>query len=156
MISSSINFRIYISVSYKPIMKAINLIIEIYLEIHVSFKKFKGSEGVIFVNDDIIRKIVSIDREAENFRRTKDEFLKRKKKELQEEVEAIKIEAQKKIELEKKRISEESLHNTELEIEKIRHQGILRMSKLESDFNNVRQCIEEEAFNKLIKSFEDV
>lgn len=156
MISSSINFRICISVSYKPIKKAINLIIEIYLKIHVSFKNPKCSEGVIFVNDDIIRKIVSIDREAENFRRTKDEILKRKKKELQEEVEAIRVETQKKIELEKKIISEESLHNTELEIELIRREGILRMSKLESDFNNVRQCIEEEAFNKLIKSFEDV
>lgn len=106
--------------------------------------------------EDTIKRIISIDKEADNFRRINDEILVKKKRELQSEIKKITEENSRFIEAEKKRINEEEMKKAENEIEKLRVNEEEKIQRITTAFNNIKKGIIEETFNKLIHSFEEV
>jgi hypothetical protein len=106
--------------------------------------------------EETIKKMISIDKDAENFRRINDEILTRKRKELQSEIKTIMDDNFKLIEEEKIRIWKEEMYRAEQEILKIQAMEEEKIQRITASFRETKSVIESKVFDRLINSFEQV
>lgn len=106
--------------------------------------------------EETIKKIIAIDKDAENYRKINDEILARKKKDLQNEMKVISenniVLIQEKI----RRIWEEEMNRADQEIMNIQAQEKVIIDRLTTSFLDKKDKIVEKVFDNLIDSFRQV
>jgi hypothetical protein len=106
--------------------------------------------------EETIKKVISIDKDADKYRRISDEILMKKRKELQTEMKNMMEENLRSIDAERKRISEDEMRKAEDQILKIKANEEEKINRFTTVFSGIKSEIVETTFNKLINSLQDV
>ena len=106
--------------------------------------------------EEIIKKIISIDKDADNYRKLSDEILVKKRKELQAKVKDMIEENLKLIDSEKKKIAEDEMRMIDSQILKIQAFEDDKLKNLSEVFSDIKDDIVESMFNKLLDSLREV
>ncbi|WP_139904319.1 hypothetical protein [Clostridium thermarum] len=106
--------------------------------------------------EETIKKIIAIDKDAENFRKINDEILVRKRKDLQNEMKAMSENNFAFIQEERKRVWEEEMNRADQEIMNIHAKEKKALEELTASFLNIKDEIIEKVFERLLDSFKQV
>lgn len=106
--------------------------------------------------EEVIKKIISIDKDAENYRRISEEIIVKKRKELQKEIKNMLEENLNFINSEKKRIAEDEMRKAEEQILKIQLIEEEKSKRFSTVYNGIKNEVVETTLDKLINSFQEV
>ncbi|WP_163194359.1 hypothetical protein [Clostridium thermarum] len=106
--------------------------------------------------EETIKKIIAIDKDADNFRKINDEILARKKKDLQNEMKVMSENNFTFIQEERKRVWEEEMNRADQEIMNIHAKENKALEELTESFLNIKDEIIEKVFERLLDSFKKV
>jgi hypothetical protein len=96
-----------------------------------------------------IKKILSIDKDAENLRRNSDALLESRKKELEEELMKMSDDLDNELLNEKKMIMDEKISNAKLKAEEIIKQKETEMNEIATKYNAIKSNLIQELFKEL-------
>ena len=105
--------------------------------------------------ESTIRKITSIDNDAENLRKNSDALLENKKRELENELQRMAEQAEVDLTAEKKYIIEQKLYSASLEAERVLETKEKEMRQIKEKYYKVKSDIVYELFNKLKDSIRE-
>jgi hypothetical protein len=110
-----------------------------------------GGDGV----DNMIRKIVSIDKEAENYREANKKLIEKERENFEKQINKMKQDYINELNLEKKKITEEKISEAQDEVRKIKLKNDELIGRLEERYAEVRENLVEEFFNLLKDSMKE-
>lgn len=102
-----------------------------------------------------IKKIISIDNDAENFKRKQEDLLDIKKKEFEAQIEYMRQEAERELAEEKKKVSEAILNKAMNQAKDIEEKREERLEQIIDSYKKIKDSLSEELFNEVRKRIEE-
>lgn len=105
--------------------------------------------------DNVIKKIVSIDKEAENYREANKRLIENERENFEKQINKMEQDYINELNLEKKKITEEKISKAQDEVRKIKLKNDELIGRLEERYSEVRENLVEELFNLLKDSMKE-
>lgn len=97
-----------------------------------------------------IKKIISIDNDAESYKKNMNELLLKERKKLKDDIKNMEDEAEKNLSEKKKEILSSKIQDAEDAVKKIKKENSETIKKMQDVFENQKSIIVSEAFRKII------
>lgn len=105
--------------------------------------------------DNVIRKIVSIDKEAENYREANKKLLQKERENFEEQMNKLEQNFVNELNLHRKKITEDKIFLAQDEVRKIKRKNDVLVEKLEQRYAEVRSDLVEDLFNLIKDSMKE-
>ena len=99
--------------------------------------------------EHIIREIITIDKEADNYKRETEKSIEDKKTKLKDYVQAIQMEAELNLDKRKREVMDSKLMETENTIKKLKQEREIAIKKIQESYEKGKEEIIKNALNKL-------
>lgn len=103
-----------------------------------------------------MKKIISIDKDAENYKKNMDELLSKKRKQMETDISSMKEKSERELDLKKKEIFALKVQQADDTVKKVNEESSEMIKKIESVFANEKDIIVNEAFMSIINFREEV
>jgi hypothetical protein len=103
-----------------------------------------------------IKRIIDIDKEAENFKKNMDDLLLDKKKELEKALDQMKKDYEETISTEKRSLLQRKVEEAKLNAVALKDERQKQIEKLSENYSACRDKIVSTCFNEIINSYEEV